>query len=67
MITVTTRGEINTAFLLLGYMPQPTNAFGQTLVDSNERVLLRNTILSGQVSSQSPLKIPQVTKTEFLL
>ncbi|CAH3152703.1 unnamed protein product [Pocillopora meandrina] len=48
MITVTTRGEINTAFLLLGYMPQPTNAFGQTLVDSNERVLLRNTILSGQ-------------------
>ena len=55
MITVTTRGEINTAFLLLGYMPQPTNAFGQTLVDSNERVLLRNTILSGQVSTQSPL------------
>ncbi|PFX25555.1 Leucine-rich PPR motif-containing protein, mitochondrial [Stylophora pistillata] len=62
LITVSTRGEVNTAFLLLGYMKQPTNAFGLTTAENNERLFLRNTILSGQSIDTIMITIRELEK-----
>ena len=51
MITVTTRGEINTAFLLLGYIPKQAGVVTASEYERNETSLLKTVIMSGQVSS----------------
>ena len=47
-MTVASRGEINTAFLLLGHMSEVVTNRGQAY--KHETALLRHVIMSGQVS-----------------
>ena len=49
MVAVTNRGEINTAFLLLGHLSE--TAANTDYPHVNEAKLLKHVILSGQVST----------------
>ena len=49
LITVATRGELSTAFLLLGHLSEA--AANPDNPRKNERHLLKHVILSGQVST----------------
>ena len=48
MVTVASRGEINTAFLLLAHMPEADR--NQVQPYKRETTLLKHVIFSGQVS-----------------